>query len=116
MSNTITILLGDVPEESQDRSTGFGAPGIKRNKLELDPRQIGDILMPIIEALEMASSAAKGSLRISEAEFCIGVDAKGNIGIRPLGGVEAGLKTALKVILKNEPQSHGEVPSESYPR
>ena len=72
--------------------------------------------MPIIEALEMASSAAKGSLRISEAEFCIGVDAKGNIGIRPLGGVEAGLKTALKVILKNEPQSHGEFPSESYPR
>ena len=55
-----------------------------------------------IEDLDKASSNNKGSLRISEAEFCIGIDINGNVGIRPLGGVEAGVKTALKVILRRE--------------
>ena len=102
MSNTITILLGDTPESSQDEVTGFGAPGTKRGKLDLDPQQFVDKLSPIIEALDKVSSLTKGPLRISEAEFCIGVDLNGNIGIRPLGGVEAGLKTALKVVIKRD--------------
>ena len=102
MGDTITILLGDTAEGPQEESGGFAAPGVKRDKFEIDPQQVVDKLSPIIEDLDKASSNNKGSLRISEAEFCIGIDINGNVGIRPLGGVEAGVKTALKVILRRE--------------
>lgn len=100
MGNTITILLGDTTQTEQRQVPGLAAPGTVRDKLDLDPQQFVDKLAPVIEALEKATSLVKGSLHIAEAEFCIGVDVNGNIGIRPLGGVEAGLKTALKVVIK----------------
>lgn len=102
MSNAITILLGSSPEDSAGEGAGFESPRTKRGKLDLDPQQLVDKLTPFINALEKVSTDAKGTLNIYEAELCIGVDLNGNVGIRPLGGVEAGLKTAAKVTIRRK--------------
>ena len=104
MSNTITILLGEEPLRTNDEATGFRSLGEWRSKLELDPQQFVDILAPIMEVLEKVSAAGTGPFKVWEAELCIGVDVNGNIGIRPLGGVEAGIKTALKVVVRRDSQ------------
>jgi len=109
MGDTITVLLGEtIGTPGDEPSSGLAAPGAMRKMLDLDPQQVVDKLTPMIKALEEVSSSVKGALQISEAEFCIGVDMSGNIGIRPLGGVEAGLKTVVKVVIKR-----GKVPDGS---